>query len=115
MSEEELEKYLETWDRDDNLLGFSFFKCYGTEDGYVIWCLKYDVENSQKIIRYYDKKDDELNLRFYKDDILYIAYHSRREVKLLRIDFDESLISEYDKDMTIGSFYPMTLNENVNP
>ena len=44
-----------------------------------------------------------------------IAYHSRIEGKLLRIDFDESLISEYDKDMTRGTFYPMTLNDNVNP
>ena len=25
VSEEELEKYLETWDRDEELLGFSFF------------------------------------------------------------------------------------------
>ena len=41
--------------------GFPFFKCYGTEDKYVIWCLRYDVENLQKIIRCYDKKDDEAN------------------------------------------------------
>ena len=32
LSEEELEKYLESWDCDDDLLGFSFLKCYGTED-----------------------------------------------------------------------------------
>ena len=31
VSEEELEKCLESWDRDEVLLGFSFFKCYGTE------------------------------------------------------------------------------------
>ena len=92
-----------------------FFKCYGTEDEYVIWCLKYDVENSQKIMRCYDKKNDESNLRSYRDDVLDIAYHSRIEGKLLRIDFDESLISKYDKDMTRGTFYPMTLNDNVNP
>ena len=24
-------------------------------------------------------------------------------------------ISEYDKDMMRGTFYPMTLNDNVNP
>ena len=38
----------------------------------------------------------------------------RIEEKLLRIDFDESLITEYDKDMTRGTFYFMTLNDNVN-
>ena len=25
------------------------------------------------------------------------------------------MISEYDKDMTRGTIYPMTLNDNVNP
>ena len=115
VSEEELEKYLETWDRDEDLLGFSFFKCYDTENDHVIWCLKYDIENSHKIMRCYDKEDDETNLRSYRDDILDIAYFSRKEGKLLRIDFDESLISEYDKDMTKGTFYPMTLKSNVNP
>ena len=115
VSEEELEKYLESWDRDEDLLGFSFFKCYGTENEYVIWCLRYVVENSHKIMRCYDKEDDETNLRSYRDDILDIAYFSRKEGKLLHIDFDESLISEYDKDMTRGTFYPMTLKGNVNP
>ena len=76
VSEKKLEKHLESRDRDHHLLGFSFFKCYGTEDEYVIWCLKYDVENLQKIIRCYNK-DDEANLRSYRDDILDIAYHSR--------------------------------------
>ena len=113
VSEEELEKYLESWDCDEDLLGFSFFKCYGAEDEFVIWCLK--VENSDKIMRCYDKKDGETNLRSYRDDILDIAHYSRKEGKLLRIDFDESLISKYDKDMTRGTFYPMTLNGNVNP
>ena len=47
--------------------------------------------------------------------MLDIAYHSRKEGKLLRIDFDESLISEYEKDMTRGTFYSMTLVGNVNP
>ena len=60
-------------------------------------------------MRCYDKDDDETNLRSYRDDILDIAYFSRKEGKLLHIDFDESLISEYDKDMTRGTFYPMTL------
>ena len=115
VSEEELEKYLETWDHDEDLFGFSFFKCYGTENEYVIWCLKYDVENSYKIMRCYDKEDDKTHLRSYRDDILDIAYYSRKEGKLLRIDFDESLISEYDKDMTRGTLYPMTLKGNVNP
>ena len=115
VSEEELEKYLETWDRDEDLLGFSFFKCYDTENDYVIWCLKYVIENSHKIMRCYDKEDDETNLRSYRDDILDLAYFSRKEGKLLRIDFDESLISEYDKDMTKVTFYPMTLKGNVNP
>ena len=115
VSEEELEKYLATWDRDKDLLGCSFFKCNDTENEYVIWCLKYDIENSHKIMRCYDKNDDETNLRSYQDDILDIAYFSRKEGKLLRIDFDESLIGEYDKDTTRGTFYPMTLKGNVNP
>ena len=113
--EEEMEKYLESWDHDKDLLGLSFFKCYGTDDEYVIWCLKYDVENSHKIMRCYDKKNDESNLRSYRDDVLDIVYYSRIERKLLCIDFEESLISEYDKDMTRGTFYPVTLNDNVNP
>ena len=66
-------------------------------------------------MRCYDKEDDEANLRSYRDDILGIAYQSRKEGKLLRINFDDSLISEYDKDMTRGTFYPMTLKGNVNP
>ena len=53
-------------------------------------------------------------LSFYRDDILDIACHPGKEGKLLRIDFEESLISEYDKDMTRGTFYFMTLNDNVN-
>ena len=73
------------------------------------------MENSHKIMRYYNKNDDETNLHSYRDDILDIAYFSRKEGKLLRIDFDESLISEYDKDMTRGTFYPMTLKGDVNP
>ena len=73
------------------------------------------TENSRKIMRCYDKNDDETNLRSNQDDILNIAYFSRKEGKLLCIDFDESLISEYDKDMTRGTFYPMTLKGNVNP
>ena len=85
VTEEELEKYLESWDRDKDLLGFSFFKCYGTDHEYVMWCLKYDVENSHKIMRCYNKKDDESNLSSYRDDILDIAYYSRKERKLLRI------------------------------
>ena len=90
--EEEMEQYLESWDGDEDLLGFSFFKCDGTDDEYVIWYLKYEVENSHKIMRCYDKKND---LRSYRDDVLDIAYCSRIERKLLRIDFEESLISEY--------------------
>ena len=66
-------------------------------------------------MRCYDKNDDETNLRSYRDDILDIAYIPRKEGKLLRIDFDESLISEYDKDMTRRTFYPMTLKSDVNP
>ena len=114
VSEEELEKYSETWDRDEDLLGFSFSECYGTENEYVIWCLKYVIENSHKIMRCYDKDDNETNLRSYRDDMLDIAYFSRKERKLLHIDFDKSSISEYDKDMTRGTFYPMTLKGNVN-
>ena len=113
--EEELEKFLKSWDHDEDHLGFSFFKYYCTDDQYVIWCLKYDVENSHKIMRSYEKKNDESNLSCYRNDVLDIAYHSRIEGKLLCIDFDESLISEYDKDMTIATFYPMTFNANVNP
>ena len=48
-SEEELEKYLESWDRGEVLLVFSVFKCYGKENEYVIWCMKYVIENSHKI------------------------------------------------------------------
>ena len=81
---------------------------------YVIWCQKYDPENSHKIVRCYDNKNDESNLRSYRNDILDIAYHSRKQGKLLCIYFDESLISKYDKGMTRGTFYPMTLNDNVN-
>ena len=73
VTEEELEKYLESWDHDEQLLGFSFFKCYGTVDEYVIWCLKYNVENSYKIMRCYDKSDDDTYLRSYRDYILDIA------------------------------------------
>ena len=54
VTEEELEKYLESWDRDEDLFGVSFFKCYGSESEYVNWCLKYVVENSHRIIRCYD-------------------------------------------------------------
>ena len=115
VTEEQMERYLESWDRDEDLLGFSFFKCYGTNDEYIIWCLKYNVENSYKIMRCYDKIDDDTYLRSFSDNVLDIAYHSRKEGKLLCIDFDEILISEYDKDMTRGTFYPLTLNDNVNP
>ena len=61
-----------------------------------------------------DKEDDKANLRSYRDDILDIAYYSLTEGKLLCIDFDESLISQYDKDMTRGTFYGMNLKPNVN-
>ena len=76
--------------------------------------MKHVVENSHKIIRCYGKRDDEANLCSYRDDILHIAYHSRKEGKLVRIDFAESSISEYDKDMMRGTFHPMNLNDNVN-
>ena len=115
VTEEELEKYLESLVHYEDLLGVSFFKCYGTKDQYVIRCLKHVVENSHKIMRYYDKEDDEAHPCSYRDDILDIAYNSRKEGNLLRICFDEILISEYDKDMTRGTLYPMTLKDNVNP
>ena len=116
VTKEEVEKYLESWNPGImTILGFSFFKCYGTDNEHVIWCLKYNVENSYKVLRCYDKYNDETNLCSYRIDILDIAYHSRKEGKLLCIYFDESLISEYDKDMMIETFYPMTLNDNVNP
>ena len=66
-------------------------------------------------MRCYDKSDDDTYLRSYRDDVLDIAYHSRKEGKLLCIDFDEILISEYDKGMMRGTFYPLTLNDDVNP
>ena len=66
------------------------------ESEYVIWCIKYVIENSHKIIRCYDKEEDETNLRSLRDDILDIAYYSRKERKLLCINFHESLVSEYD-------------------
>ena len=114
VSKEELEKYLEFWDDKEDLLQVSIFKLYGSNNEYVIWCLKYDVENSYKIMRCHDKEDDKANLCSYRDDVLDIAYYSRKEGKLLHIDFDEGLISQYDKDMTRGTFYPMTLKHNVN-
>ena len=61
------------------------------------------------------KEDDNANLRSYRDDILDIAYYSRKEGKQMCIDFEESLISQYDKNMTRGTFYPITLKCNVNP
>ena len=115
VSEEELKKYLKFWDRDEDLSGVSFSKCYGTEDQYVIWYLKHVIENLHKMMRCYDKEDDEAHLCSYQDDTLDIAYNSRKEGKLLRIDFDQILISKYDKDMARGTFYPMTLKGNVNP
>ena len=114
VNEEELEKYLESWDDEEDLLQVSIFKLYGSDNEYVIWCLKYDVKNSYKIMRCYDKEDDKANFCSYRDDVLDIAYYSRKEGKLLCIDFDEGLISQYDKDMTRGTFYPMTLKHNVN-
>ena len=81
--EEELEKYLESWDRDEDLLGFSFM----VQRMNVFWCLRYIVGNSRKIMRCYDKEDDETNLRSYRDDMLDIADYSLKEGKLLRIDF----------------------------
>ena len=66
-------------------------------------------------MRCYDKEDDKANLRSYRDDILDMAYYSRKEEKLLCIDFDESLISEYYKDITRGTFSPMALKVNLNP
>ena len=51
VTEEELEKYLESWDHEEDLLEFSFFKCYGTDDEYIIWCLIYNIENMCKIMR----------------------------------------------------------------
>ena len=83
MCEEELEKYLESWDRDEDLLGFSFM----VQRMNVFWCLRYIAGNSRKIMRCYDKEDDETNLRSYRDDMLDIADYSRKEEKLLRIDF----------------------------
>ena len=100
VNEEELEKYMESWDDEEDLLQVSIFKLYGSDNEYVIWCLKYDVKNSYKIMRCYDKEDDKANLRSYRDDVLDIAYYSRKEGKLLCINFDEGLISQHDKDMT---------------
>ena len=67
-----MEKYLESWNRDEDLSRVSFFKCYGSENEYVIWCLKYVVENSHKIMTCYDKEDDKANLHSYRDDIHWI-------------------------------------------
>ena len=76
VTEEELGKYLESWDHEEDLLQFSFFVCYGTDDEYIICCLKYNIENTYKIMRCYDRNDEETNLRSYTDDILDIGYHS---------------------------------------
>ena len=65
VSEEELEKYLESWDDEEDLLQVSIFELYGSDNEYVIWCLKYDVENSYKIMTCYDKEDDKAYLRSY--------------------------------------------------
>ena len=42
VSEEEFEKYLESWDRHEILLRFSFYKCYGTEN------MSFDVKVCRK-------------------------------------------------------------------
>ena len=83
VSEEELEKYLEFWDDEEDLSQVSYFKLYGSENEYVIWCRKYVMENSYKIMRCYNKEDDKANLCSYQDDVLDIAYYSRKEGKLL--------------------------------
>ena len=79
VSKEELEKYLESWDDEEDLLQVSIFKLYGSDNEYVIWCLKYDVENSYKIMRCHDMEDDKANLHSYRDDVLDIAYYSRKK------------------------------------
>ena len=65
--EKELEKYLESWNPDEDLLG----TFYGTENEYVIWCLRYVAGKSHKIMRCYDKEDDETNLRSYSTEMIY--------------------------------------------
>ena len=110
-----MEKYLESWDHGEDLFEVSVFKWYVSENGYVISCLKYIIENLHKIIRCYGKEDGKTNLGSYREDILDIAYYWRKEWKLLCIDFDKSLIGEYDKDMTRITFFPITLKGNVNP
>ena len=102
VSEEELEKYLEFWDDEEDLSQVSYFKLYGSENEYVIWCRKYVMENSYKIMRCYNKEDDKANLCSYQDDVLDIAYYSRKEGKLLCIDIEKCLISQHDNDMTRG-------------
>ena len=79
VNEEELEKYLESWDDEEDLLQVSIFNFYGSDNEYVIWCLKYDVKNSYKIMRCYDKEDNKANLCSYRDDVLDIAHYSRKE------------------------------------
>ena len=73
VSEEELEKYQESWACGKVFLVFPFFKCYGAEIEYVIWCIKYVTENLHRIFKCYDNKT---NVHSYTDDILDMAYYS---------------------------------------
>ena len=116
VSEEEIQEYLSTWTRDEELIRVCIRKCYGSEDEYAIWCLKYDLEKSNKIVRFYThEEEDQFILSSYRDDILDIAFESRQEGKLISIDFDETLISERNNHSTKGTFYPMTLKSDINP
>ncbi len=116
VSEEEIRNYLTTWNQDEEMIHVEIHKCYGTEDEYAIWCLKVNLENSNKIMRaHLDEEEEEMLLRSYADDILDIAFESRKEGKLISIAFDERLISERSDRMIEGTFYPMTLKSVVHP
>ena len=66
VSEEEIQEYLSTWMRDEELICVCICKCYGSEDEYAIWCLKYGLEKSNKIVRFYaDEKENQLILSSY--------------------------------------------------
>ena len=72
VSEEELEKYLESWDRGEVLLLFSFFKSYGTENEYVILCIKYVIDAMiRRMIR----------LIYAPTEMIYWIWHTTREKK----------------------------------
>ena len=77
-SEKVVADYLEQFNREEELLEFAFCKCHGSDEEYVIWCIQYDFEKSHQVYRGSDYPS-------YIDDILEIAYASKKNGTLLQI------------------------------